>query len=297
MKRSELPLNPDGSIYHLAMRPDQAAPYCLLVGDPQRVELARPFFSQILHEGQHREFRWITGLYRGHLLSVIGTGIGPDNTEITLLELEALHNIDLSRGIPFPTRKKLYFLRIGTSGLLQSRTPVGTVVFTDWAIGIDPLPFFYENFTDEALSTAFQDYWASRKRAKLPWYGVHSGPTFKALAEKVSWEGHFVRGGTYSAPGFYGPQGRSLVGKVRHPDIPALMADFSYQGQTMQNIEMEAAALLGLAKSLGHEAAALCLGIAQREEGAFGYTNGGPSLEELMKRLLHLGLEWLCRVK
>jgi uridine phosphorylase len=124
------------------MRPDQAASRCLLVGDPQRVELARPFFSKILHEGAHREFRWLTGLYEGQLLSVIGTGIGPDNTEIALLELEALHNIDLSRGLPFPTRKKLYLLRIGTSGLLQPQTPVGTVVFTDWAIGIDPLPYF-----------------------------------------------------------------------------------------------------------------------------------------------------------
>ncbi len=297
MKRSELPLNPDGSIYHLAMRPDQAASRCLLVGDPGRVELTRAFFTKVLHEGQHREFRWMTGLYQGQLLSVIGTGIGSDNTEIVLLELEALHNLDLSRGISFPTRKKLYFLRIGTSGLLQPGVPVGAVVFTDWAIGIDPLPFFYENFTDEGLSVAFQEYWASRKGTKLSWYGVQSSSSFKRLAERSSWEGPFVRGGTYSAPGFYGPQGRSLVGKVRHPDVPALMAGFTYQGQQIQNIEMEAAALLGLAKGLGHEAAALCLGIAQREEGAFAYTNGGPSMEELMKRLLHLGLEWLCHVK
>jgi len=297
MKRSELPLNPDGSIYHLSMRPDQAASRCLLVGDPQRVELARPFFSKILHEGVHREFRWVTGLYEGQLISVIGTGIGPDNTEIALLELEALHNIDLSRGLPFPTRKKLYLLRVGTSGLLQSQTPIGTVVFTDWAIGIDPLPFFYENFAEEGLSTAFQTYWTRCKQGSLPWYGVHSSSAFKALAEQVRWEGNFVRGGTYSAPGFYGPQGRSLIGKVRYPDIPALMAGFSYQGQTIQNIEMEAAALLGLARSLGHEAAALCLGIAQREAGAFAYTNGGPSIEELMRRLLHLGLTWLCQVK
>lgn len=297
MKRSELPLNPDGSIYHLAMRPDQAASRCLLVGDPNRVGLARPLLTKILHEGQHREFRWITGLYQGQVVSIIGTGIGPDNTEIALLELEALHNIDLSRGLPFPTRKKLYFLRIGTSGLLQPGVPVGTVVFTDWAIGIDPLPFFYENFADEPLSSAFQAYWVSRKSTPLPWYGVQSAPSFRALAEKVFWEGPFVRGGTYSAPGFYGPQGRSIVGKVRYPDIPALMAGFTYQGQPIQNIEMEAAALLGLAKGLGHEAAVLCLGIAQREEGAFAYTNGGPSIEELMKRLLQLGLEWLARVK
>ncbi len=297
MKRSELPLNPDGSIYHLAMRPDQAASRCLLVGDPYRVDLAHPFFDKVLHEGQHREFRWITGVYRGQLLSVIGTGIGSDNTEIALLELEALHNIDLSRGLPFPTRKKLHFLRIGTSGLLQSGVPVGAVVFTDWAIGIDPLPFFYEGCADEALSAAFRAYWASCKGDRLPWYGVWSSPSFRAMAEKLEWEGPFVRGGTYSAPGFYGPQGRALVGKVRHPDIPALMAGFTYKSQQIQNIEMEAAALLGLARGLGHEAAALCLGIAQREEGAFAYTNGGPSVEELMRRLLRLGLEWLCRVQ
>ncbi len=296
MRRSELPLGPDGSIYHLGMKPNQTSHRCLLVGDPQRVDLARPYFEKILHEGQHREFRWLTGLYRGHWISVIGTGIGPDNTEIAVIELEALHNIDLSRGVPFPTRKKLYFLRIGTSGLLQPEVAIGTVVHTDWAIGIDPLPFFYENCSDAALSEAFQDYWASRKRAKFPWYGVYSAKAFQALAEAPGWEGPLVRGGTYSAPGFFGPQGRALVGRVRHPDIPAILAGFRHEGTPIRNIEMEAAALLGLAQSLGHEATALCLGIAHREEGKFIYTNGGPSLEELMRRLLQLGLDWLSRV-
>lgn len=296
MRRSELPLGADGSIYHLGMKPHQASNRCILVGDPQRVALARPLLERILHEGAHREFHWITGLYRGLPITIIGTGIGADNTEIAVLELEALHNVDLSRGIPFPTRKKLYFLRIGTSGLLQSGTPIGTVVFSDWAVGVDALQFFYKDFHEVPLSSAIQNHWREKVGTSLPWYGTYASKRFQELANKVHWEGFFVRGGTYSAAGFYGPQGRSLLGKIQYPQLPKVLSAFSWEGQPIQNIEMETAALYGLARSLGHEAGALCLGIAQRAEGEFVYANGGLSPEALMKRLLALGLEWLTQL-
>ncbi len=296
MRRSELPLGPDGSIYHLGMKPHQASNRCLLVGDPQRVQLARPLFETILHEGGHREFQWVTGLYQGTSITILGTGIGPDNTEIALMELEALHNIDLGRGTPFPTRKKLYFLRVGTSGLLQPGTPIGTVVFSEWAIGVDALQFFYSDFHEAGLSTAIQSHWRQKVGTSLPWYGVRASVRFQQLAHNVRWEGSFVKGGTYSAAGFYGPQGRSLLGKIQYPQLPEVLKAFAWEGVSVQNIEMETAALYGLARSLRHEAGALCLGIAQRTEGEFVYTNGGLSLEALMKRLLALGLSWLAQL-
>lgn len=296
MKPSELPLRPDGSVYHLAIRPGEASHRCLLVGDPGRVALCEPLFERILHRGGNREFVWVTGLYRGVLITVLGTGIGADNTEIALIEMDAVHNIDLSRGAPFPTHKKLYFLRIGTSGLLQDERPLGTAVFSAWAVGVDSLPLFYPGASSSDLTEALRAYWQAHTGDKLPWYGVAASDFFRQMYRQDTRLEGAVSGITYSAPGFFAPQGRSIRYKARYPDLPRLLAGFSYGGHRVENIEMEAAPLYYLAQMLGHEAGALCLGIAHRYRGETVYQNGGSSPEEAMRRLLRSGLDWLREV-
>ncbi len=296
VQASELPLRPDGAIYHLAMRPDQASHRCLLVGDPGRVALAEPLLDQIQHRGANREFVWVTGLFRGVAVTVLGTGIGPDNTEIAVLELDALHNVDFARGRPFPTQKKLYLLRLGTCGLLQDEVPLGAAVFSQAAIGVDPLPFFYAGLAEPTLTAAIREYWEKQGLAPLPWYGAKAGSFFSQLATKqpastLPW----AVGLTYSAPGFYAPQGRQIRTPIAFPSLPDQLANFSYQGLRVQNIEMETSALYGLAEALGHEAGALCLGIAHRKHGTFLYRNGGLSPQEAMQHLVRLALEWLSQ--
>ncbi|MEN3040839.1 MAG: phosphorylase [Bacteroidia bacterium] len=293
MKPSELPLRPDGAVYHLALRPGEASHRCLLVGDPARVALCEPFFSSLLHRGGNREFVWITGIYRQVLITVIGTGIGADNTEIALVELDAIHNIDLSRGIPFPTQKKLYLLRVGTSGLLQNETPLGSVIFSEWAVGTDSLPFFYPPAGHPALTNAIRAYWRATSGSELPWYGVNASEFFRKKAEQALKSREVISGITYSAPGFFAPQGRQTRYSARHADLPQILSNFQFEGYKVQNIEMEVAPLYYLAQVLGHEAGALCLGIAHRQRGEFIYQNGGASPEEAMRNLLRIGLEWL----
>ncbi|MCX7652746.1 MAG: hypothetical protein N2200_07770 [Bacteroidia bacterium] len=296
MKPSELPLRPDGAVYHLALRPGEASHRCLLVGDPARAALCEPLFSSILHRGGNREFVWFTGLYKRVLITVVGTGIGADNTEIALIELDAVHNIDLSRGIPFPTQKKLYFLRVGTSGLLQDETPLGAVVFSEWALGTDSLPFFYPAIAHKSLTDAIQKHWQNTSGTTLPWYGVRATEFFRQKAAQTERAHSVVLGITYSAPGFFAPQGRQTRYVAQHPDLPKVLSTFQFEGYKVQNIEMEAAPLYYLAQVLGHEAGALCLGIAHRQRGEFIYQNGGASPEEAMRKLLRLGLEWLREV-
>nr|BAL55945.1 uridine phosphorylase [uncultured Bacteroidetes bacterium] len=279
------------------MRPDQASHRCLLLGDPERVALTEPLLERVLHRGGHREFKWITGIYKGVSITVLGTGIGGDNTEIAVLELDALHNIDLSRGQPFPTQKKLYFLRVGTSGLLQEDTPIGSVVFTTHAVGVDPLPLFYRGIPPLRLTQEIRQHWEAHTHLPLPWYGVAAGSFFLQQAKvRRSPALPWVEGITYSAPGFYGPQGRAARAAIAFPDLPQILSTFGYEGQRIQNIEMEAAPLFALAAALGHEAGALCLGIAHRKHGTFLYRNGGLSPEEAMQELLKLGLEWLAQL-
>ncbi|MCS7297057.1 MAG: phosphorylase [Bacteroidia bacterium] len=293
MKASELPLRPDGSIYHLAMQPGEASHRCLLVGDPGRVAMSEPLFARILHRRSNREFTWITGLYKDTLITVIGTGIGADNTEIALIELDAIHNIDLSRGIPFPTQKKLYLLRIGTSGLLQEDVSLGTAVFSEWAIGVDSLPFFYDEASEKELERTFTEYWHKRTGASLPWYATRASEFFCQRAQETIKELPWTQGITYSAPGFFAPQGRSVRLRARFAELPQVLGSFSYAGVKIQNIEMEVAPLYYLARLLGHEAGAICLGVAHRQRGEFVYRDGGFSPEEAMRRLLQLGLDWL----
>ncbi|MCX8112032.1 MAG: phosphorylase [Bacteroidia bacterium] len=295
MKASELPLRPDGSLYHLAIRPGEVSHRCMLVGDPNRVQLCEPFFERVLYRGGNREFIWLTGLYHRTLVTVVGTGIGADNTEIAVIEIDAVHNIDLSRGSPFPTQKKLYFLRIGTSGLLQDETSLGTVVFSEWAVGTDSLPLFYSPLLPSGLTEALSKYWLLNTGSELPWYSVRASPFFQNLAQRPP-GGEFVRGITYSASGFFAPQGRSIRYKARFPELSQILASFSYEGYKVQNIEMEAAPLYYLAQVLGHEAGALCLGVAHRQRGELLYRNGGTSPEDAMRRLIKLGLDWLCEV-
>jgi len=278
------------------MRPDQVSHRCLLVGDPGRVSLAEPLLDRIDHRGAHREFVWVTGPFRGVPVTVLGTGIGPDNTEIALLELDALHNVDLARGRAFPTQKKLYLLRVGTCGLLQEDVPLGTAVFSRAAIGVDPLPLFYPKMAAPPLTTAIRTYWETQGLMPLPWYGAEAGTFFveravQAPARFLPWS----EGLTYSAPGFYAPQGRQIRTPISFPGLPDRLAGFSYQGLRLLNIEMETAALYGLAHTLGHEAGALCLGIAHRKHGTLLYHNGGLSPQEAMQHLLRLALEWLSQ--
>ncbi|MEN2993174.1 MAG: phosphorylase [Bacteroidia bacterium] len=291
---SGIPLRPDGAVYHLGLQPGQAAHRCLLVGDPGRLALVEPLLDQVLHRGGNREFVWITGLYGGVALTAIGTGIGIDNTEIAVIELDALQNIDLTRGQPFPTHKKMYFLRVGTSGLLQAERPLATVVFSRWAVSVDPYPIFYDFKPEPELTRALQHYWLEQTGQPLSWYGVQATEFFLRCAQNtpklnLPW----AEGITYTALGFYAPQGRCGRLSIRFPELPAQLAGFVYAGYKVENIEMETAALYLLAQRLGHEAGALCLGIAHRQTGEFIYQDGGISPQAAMQEVLRLALEWL----
>jgi len=258
---SELIINRDGSIYHLAIKPEDIADTIILVGDQGRVEVVSSFFDSIEIKKHNREFITHTGYYKGKRISVISTGIGTDNIDIVINELDALVNIDLEKRIPKDKHHALKLIRLGTSGGLQENVPVDTFLLSEKVIGFDGMLNFYadiEPIIDLEFENAFTDFMAWNPRLAKP-YVVNASPSLVALLEEKT-----NKGVTISAPGFYGPQGRKLRLNIYDPEINDKITRFSYKGYKITNYEMESSALYGLSQLLGHEAATVCAIIANR---------------------------------
>lgn len=288
IKESELILNPDGSIYHLNLRPEQVADTIILVGDPNRVPRVSAYFDTIEFSTQKREFCTHTGTYKGKRLTALSTGIGPDNIDIVINELDALFNIDLHTRKPKEQLTSLNIVRFGTSGSLQADIPVDSFVLSSHGLGMDNMLHAYKdapNVREIAMEDAFMAHTQWNTDKGRP-YIVGCGETLKQrlLTDKV------FEGITGTAPGFYGPQGRMLRLPVQDPTLNDKLHSFNYKGYRMTNLEMETSAIYGLSKLLGHQAVSLNAIIANRAAGTFT-----KDTKKVVENLIVYGLEQLAK--
>ncbi|MFR9620176.1 MAG: nucleoside phosphorylase [Rikenellaceae bacterium] len=259
---SELIINDDGSVFHLHLRPEQLADIVLLVGDPGRVELVASRFESRECEVENREFRSVTGLYKGRRMTILSTGIGVGNIDITMTEIDALANVDFERRCVKDKFKQLTIVRLGTSGGLQSDIKVGDMVFARTSLGFDGLLSYYagnEQVRDLALERAFKSHtqWSGDFP---PLYAVDADEQLAALFADCTMEGI-----TIASPGFYAPQGRSVRLRPVDEVLNSKIESFIYDGQRrVTNYEMESSVLAGMARLMGHRGATICTIIAQR---------------------------------
>jgi uridine phosphorylase len=266
IKSSELVLQPDGRIYHLDLFPDEIADDIILVGDPGRVDLIARHFSNIEVNRQNREIHTITGYYKGKRCTVLSTGMGTDNLDIVINELDALANIDLQNRHAKDAHRSLNLIRLGTSGALQADIPLNAFIASEYAIGLDGLLYFYaahKEFINREMTQEFIRYFNYSADLPRP-YAVQSSVS---LLEKF--QDGFVHGITLTAPGFYGPQGRELRLEVTHPEFYNNIPKFDFQQHRIANFEMETSALYGLGKMLGHKTLTVCVAIANRFKKEF----------------------------
>lgn len=272
---SELIINKDGSVFHLHVRPEQLADKVILVGDPGRVALVASHFEEKEMEVESREFRTVTGTYKGKRITVISTGIGCDNIDIVMNEVDALANIDFQTRTEKQQLRSLEIVRIGTCGGLQLNTPEGTFICSEYSVGFDGLLNFYEGrnaVCDLKMERALISH--------LGWIGNMCQPypyVIKAdenLVERIA-QNDMVRGITVACGGFFGPQGRQLRVPLVDPHQNEKIESFEYEGMHITNFEMESSALAGLAKLMGHRATTACMVIANRRAGKAntGYKN------------------------
>ena len=267
MKKTELITNPDGSIFHLNLKPEDISDKIVIVGDPGRVEMLSKMLHNITIRKENREFRTVTGSFENSEISIVSSGIGTDNIDIVLNELDALVNINLETGEVKDDPKSLTIVRIGTSGALRSDIPAGSCLMTETAIGFDGLLHFYQGYDwllDTGLSDALVEHLEWPDALSYP-YAINAD---KELLELFSSEG-FRRGITISAPGFYAPQGRRLRLETFDNEINDKLASFLYRGRTISNYEMESSAIYGLSGLLGHKALTICAIIGNRVSGEF----------------------------
>jgi uridine phosphorylase len=278
IKESELILNPDGSVYHLSLKPENVSNIIIFVGDQDRVEKVTKHFDTIEFSKQKREFKTQTGIYKGKRISVVSTGIGPDNIDIVLNELDALFNIDLKTRIPKEKLTKLNIIRVGTSGSLQKDIPVDSFVISEYGLDLNGMLHSYKlgDIGNSEIEEAFisQTNWHQNKSKPIVIKGSN-----KLKSVFKSSETHL--GLTATAGGFYGPQGRVLRMKIQDPSLNTKMDTFNYEGIRITNLEMETSAIYGLSKLLGHHAISLNAIIANRASGTFS-KNPGKIIENLI---------------
>lgn len=282
---SELIINADGSVFHLHVKPEQLADKVILVGDPGRVALVASHFDHIECEVASREFKTITGTYQGKRITVVSTGIGCDNIDIVMNELDALANIDFETRYEKETLRSLELVRIGTCGGLQPYTPVGTYVCSEKSIGFDGLLNFYGG-RNEVCDLDFEQAFIQH----MGWTGntcIAHPYVIDAHAELINRiaQDDMVRGVTIAAGGFFGPQGRELRIPLADPHQNEKIEHFEYKGYRITNFEMESSALAGLARLMGHRAMTVCMVIANRliKEANTGYKN---SIDGLIEKVL-----------
>ena len=277
-----LPINSDGSIFHLHLKPEQLADKVVMMGDPERVPIVAAYFDSIEFDRQSREFRTITGTYSGKRITALSHGIGCDNIDIVMTELDALANIDLQTRKVKKEFRQLTLVRIGTSGGLQPFCPIGTYVVSEISMGMDGLIFFYENgesIVDRELFNQFMEHTLWNAMLAKPYFV----PSNEELIERIGYD--MIKGITISASGFYGPQGRYVRLGLSQPDINKRIESFDYNRLKITNYEMESAALAGLAALMGHKALTTCLIIAGRYSGKMN-TDYKGSFDELIQKVL-----------
>lgn len=280
---SELILNPDGSIYHLHLRPEQLANTVITVGDPDRVSNVTKYFDTIEFTSQKREFKTETGQYKGKRITVISTGIGTDNIDIVFNELDALVNIDLEKRIVKDQKTQLDIVRIGTSGSIQADIPVDSFVVSEMGIGFDSLLHFYqsEHLQNPGITDALKSHldWFSRKSD--PYAVMGDRTLFNLFSSKKTHPGV-----TVTNCGFYGPQGRVLRLPLQDDKLNNKLASFGFKGRKITNFEMETAAMYGMAKLLGHRAISMNAIIANRANGTFS-SNPKKTVDSLIRYTLN----------
>ena len=275
---SELILNPDGSIYHLNLKPEHIADTVIFVGDQNRVPRISKHFDNIEFDLQKREFRTITGTYKGKRITVISTGIGPDNIDIVLNEIDALVNIDLENRTIKQERRQLDIIRIGTSGSLQYDIPVDSFVMGKYGLGLDGLLHSYEadHIFEKEIEDAFIKHTQWNQNKARPYIVKGSDVLVKKLQSEQVFTGF-----TVTAPGFYGPQGRVLRIPLQDAGLNKKLDSFSFNGVRATNLEMETSAIYGLSRLLGHNALSMNAIIANRANGTFS-TDPYKAVENLI---------------
>lgn len=266
IQSSELILNPDGSVYHLNLKPEHIAHNIIFVGDQNRVEKITQFFDCIEFSTQKREFKTQTGIFKGKRITVLSTGIGPDNIDIVMNELDALVNIDLVTRKPKETLTSLNIIRIGTSGSLQADIPVDSFVMSTFGLGLDNMlrSYVIDEISNSEIEDAFIKHtnWDLRKGKP---YAISGSKKLEKMIESNT----IHKGVTATAGGFYGPQGRVLRLNIQDENLNSKMDNFNYKGNRITNFEMETAAIYGLSKLLGHHALSMNAIIANRANGTF----------------------------
>ncbi|MBP6181694.1 nucleoside phosphorylase [Flavobacterium sp.] len=266
IQSSELILNPDGSVYHLNLKPEHIAHDIIFVGDQNRVEKITQFFESIEFSIQKREFKTQTGIFKGKRITVMSTGIGPDNIDIVMNELDALVNIDLKTRQPKENLTSLNIIRIGTSGSLQADISVDSFVMSTFGLGLDNMlrSYLIDEVSNIEMENAFVKHtnWDLRK-------GKPYVISCSSALEKRIESDKMHKGITATAGGFYGPQGRVLRLNIQDEALNSKMDNFSFEGSKITNLEMETAAIYGLSTLLGHNALSLNAIIANRATGTF----------------------------
>ncbi len=285
---SELIINEDGTVFHLHLLPSQLADTVILVGDPGRVDMVAARFDSVECRVENREFRTITGRFCGKRMSVLSTGIGTDNIDIVVTELDALANVDFATRTVREQHRRLTLVRLGTSGALQADLPMGALLMSRTSVGFDGLLNYYEgrdSVCDLDMERAFVEYMGWSERLPAPYF-VNADEELVRLFEDAA-----IEGITISAPGFYGPQGRMVrLRPAMGEQVNSRIAEWEYHGRRITNYEMEGSALAGLAALLGHRAITLCTAIAQRVAGE-AQTDYRPFVE----RMIDVALERLAK--
>ena len=283
---TELILNADGSIYHLALRPEQIANNIIIVGDPGRVKMVSDNFESIEHKVQNREFVTHTGIYQGKRISAISTGIGTDNIDIFMNELDALANIDLKTRTVKKQKTSLNIVRIGTSGALQKNIEVDSFVASEFGLGLDGLLHYYDlknpdSYRDDErkISYAFSLHAKWNNALSFPYTVKASEKFLKKIGQGMQ------KGITATAPGFFAPQGRELRLIPSIKNLGAKLSSFKFQDLRIVNFEMETSALYGLSKLLGHNACTVCVIVGNRITKKFS-KDYHPAMEQLIKTVL-----------
>ncbi len=282
---SELIINDDGSAFHLHILPEDLADTVIMMGDPGRVNTIAEHFDTIELDKQSREFHTITGTYHGKRVTALSHGIGTDNIDIVMTELDALANIDFKTRLPKEEHRRLTILRIGTCGAAQPDIPLGSYILSHISIGFDGVLNWYKD-GEKIFLMDFENAFIKH----MDWPARYARPYFVRSSARIveRFQDWTVKGMTVSAPGFYGPQGRSVRLELTMPDLIEKLESFSYEGYRVTNIEMESSALAGLAALLGHDAATVCLAIANRH-----VKESNPDYKPLMAQLLRRALDTL----
>lgn len=279
---SELIINADGSAFHIHIRPEQLADKVILVGDPGRVAMIQDMLDTVECSGASREFNWCTGLYKDARFTVLSTGIGSDNIDIVMTELDALANVNFETREVNPEHRTLDIVRIGTCGAIQPEIPIGSFILSQISVGLDGVLNWYACRDEVALldyEEAFKKHVGWNRHLPDPYFVPASAKLIKLFEDST------VRGMTCAANGFYGPQGRQVRMELAMPDMLEKFESFEFDGRKITNFEMEGAAVAGMSAKLGHNAATICCAIAHRYHKAAN-TDYKPRVKELVKLVL-----------